>query len=932
MSQLFGAQQALVESQYRRFLVAHDSVDAEWQAFFAQLAPETIAALQASIARNGTGAFGAIALASDAQGDRNEADLAWRISRIASAYRWRGHLYAQLDPLGLSNPPHEDIDPAAYGISDADLGRRIPTDVFGFETATAHEIIEHLRRTYCGSVGYEVMHVEDLTEREWLLSHIEGPASRTPVTNGERVHVLEHLTDAQELERFLHTQYVGAKRFSLEGLETLIPMLHLIVDASAQHGVTDVVLGMAHRGRLNVLVNLLRKRLRDLFTAFDDADSAALVGRGDVKYHLGYTTPHRTPAGQEVTLSLCFNPSHLEFVDPVVMGRARAMLDRRGDGDGAGVLPIAIHGDAAFAGQGIVMETLNLAELEGYRVGGTIHIVTNNQVGFTTSPHDARSSRYASDVVRFMRVPVFHVNAEDLDAVVRVTRLASAYRARFRRDVCIDLIGYRRYGHNEADEPRYTQPRMYRVIDEKKSVRDAFAEELIRGGAMTAADDARMLSARRERMVEALQDARKERESAHSPTDALWAKYVGGLEGAAPRVGTGVPEVKLRELLAKICDLSSMPSANPKVVRLYQQRARSFEPGETVDWGTGELLAYASLVAEGTPVRLTGQDARRGTFSHRHAIVVDGESGERFSPIERVATGTARFDVFDSPLSEAACLGFEYGYTLDAPDTLVLWEAQFGDFANGAQVIIDQFIAAGEDKWGKLTGLTMLLPHGYEGQGPEHSYARLGRFLQLCAEDNMQVCDCTTPAQYFHLLRRQALRPWRKPLVVMTPKSLLRHKRCVSTLDELVNGSFRPVLPDTSGTPASSARRVLLCAGRIYFDLEAEREKRGASDVHIVRIEQFYPLDHAALAEVLSPYAAGTELFWVQDEPWNMGAWYFMKVRLQALFGDELRIHCVSRAESASPATGSAAAHRLESQHLMDAAFAAAAPRRSALG
>jgi 2-oxoglutarate dehydrogenase E1 component len=531
-----------------------------------------------------------------------------------------------------------------------------------------------------------------------------------------------------------------------------------------------------------------------------------------------------------------------------------------------------------------------------------------------------------------MRGPVFHVNAEDIDAVVRVTRLAAEYRQRFQRDVCIDLIGYRRYGHNEADEPRFTQPLMYKVIDERPTVREMFAEELVKAGEMTREEDTQMVAARKQRMMEALQASRDGRPAAHTRADVLWEKYQGGPESAVPSIATGVTEATLRSILSTVTALEASEHINPKVRKLYEARAATLASNEQLDWGTAEMLAYASIVHDGFRVRLSGQDARRGTFSHRHAYMVDSETGIGRTTINRVARNGGIFEAFDSSLSEAACLGFEYGYTLDAPDALVLWEAQFGDFANGAQVIIDQFIAAGEDKWGKLTGLVMLLPHGYEGQGPEHSYARLGRFLQLCAEDNMQVCDCSTPAQFFHLLRRQVLRPWRKPLVVMTPKSLLRHKRAVSSIEEFVNGSFQTIIPDVSGQPATSARRVLLCSGRVYYDLEMERERRGINDVHIVRIEQFYPLDGAGLARVLQPYGAGTELFWVQDEPWNMGAWYFMKVRLQALFGDGLRIHCVSRAESASPATGSAAAHKIENQHLLDAAFASHAPERRALG
>jgi len=596
------------------------------------------------------------------------------------------------------------------------------------------------------------------------------------------------------------------------------------------------------------------------------------------------------------------------------------------------VLPVMIHGDAAFMGQGIVAETLNLAELEGYRTGGTVHIVANNQVGFTTSPSDSRSSRYASDLVRFMRVPVFHVCADDIEAVMWVAWLASEYRQRFRRDVCIDLVGYRRYGHNEGDEPRFTQPEMYRAIDAHQRIRDKWAQQLIDAGDWTSEDDEKLLERQRNEMMDALQESKAHTENTVPDLeDEEWRGYYGGDWRPNDEVQTAVPADRLSSMLDILTDLDRIPQPHPKVARVYDRRAKMLDEGQTLDWGGAEMLAFASLVNEGRRVRLTGQDARRGTFSHRHAYIVDGPSGERYTTIDSVATNGGSFEAWDSPLSEASCLGFEYGYSLGAPDALVIWEAQFGDFANGAQVIIDQFISSGEDKWGRLTGLTMLLPHGFEGMGPEHSYARLGRFLQLCAEDNMQVCDCTTPAQIFHLLRRQALTRWRKPLVVMSPKSLLRHKRCVSRVSDLTTGSFQTVIEDQAGVPASNVRRVLLCSGRVYYDLEQEREKREANDVHIVRLEQLYPLDADRIASVLSQYQPGTELVWVQDEPWNMGAWYFIKARFQAMFGNELPIQCVARAESASPATGSGAAHRLEHGVLMEAAFGGV-PSQASIG
>jgi 2-oxoglutarate dehydrogenase E1 component len=669
-------------------------------------------------------------------------------------------------------------------------------------------------------------------------------------------------------------------------------------------------------------VNILEKRPKDLFVAFNDPDAEGLVGRGDVKYHLGNNAARVGSDGKPIRISLCFNPSHLEFVNPVVVGRARARQESKKDEPGSSVLPVMIHGDAAFMGQGIVVETLNLAELEGYRSGGSVHIVLNNQVGFTTSPSDSRSSRYASDVVRFLRIPVFHVNAEDLDAVMWTAKLALEYRQRFHRDVCIDLIGYRKFGHNEGDEPRFTQPEMYRVIDDRPSVREHYASQLVAAGVLTAEESDAMVAERRSLLSEAHAESKGEAViEAPAPEDAEWDEYFGGPCDPVFAVDTAIPADRLVELAHATFTVPASYHAHDKVQKIYEKRLTIAETGGPFDWGTAEVLAYASLVNEGRRVRLSGQDSRRGTFSHRHAYIVDVETGERRTPINNAATGRGLFEAFDSPLSEAAVLGFEYGYSLEAPHDLVIWEAQFGDFANGAQVIIDQFIAAGEDKWGRLTGMMLMLPHGFEGQGPEHSYARLGRFLQLCAEDCMQVCDVTTPAQLFHLMRRQVLSPWRKPLVLMSPKSLLRHRRAQSTLDELATGGFQTVIGDVGGVSPDKVRRVLLCSGRIYYDLETERERRKAEDVHILRLEQLYPLDHERIAELLGLYGPGTELVWVQDEPWNMGAWYFIKARLQGMFGDGLPLQCVARAESASPATGSAAAHKLEHSVLMDAAF-----------
>jgi 2-oxoglutarate dehydrogenase E1 component len=912
---------ALAEENYPSYLADPKSVDPEWQDFFKRLDADERAALAAA-SKPQAAAAPRVTPSTDrpaSGGDARRLETAWRVSRMVMAWRSRGHYLAQVDPLGPVHAPGTDLSPAQFGIADQDLDVEVVTDIPGYATSTPREIHSFLRRTYAGSVGYELMHIEDDAERAWLLGCIEGPGRVAEPSAEQRRWMLSQLTNASEFESFLHKQFVGTKRFSLEGLDAAIPLLSLMLDDAADAGVEDVMMGMAHRGRLNVLINILGKSLPALFRAFADQDSASLVGRGDVKYHLGYTSERVSPSGNAVTVSLCFNPSHLEFVNPVVTGRARARLDARGDGSAKSVLPVTIHGDAAFIGQGIVIETLNLAGLEGYRTGGTIHLVLNNQVGFTTMPSDSRSSRYCTDAMAYLRAPVFHVNAEDLDAVWRVARMAVAYRQRFMRDVCIDLVGFRRHGHNEGDEPRFTQPVMYHVIDAKPSVRESFAQSLIARGELTPAENEHMLEQARTRMLADLEASRSPNHGhGHDEQDKT---LVGGPESNAPAVETAVALGDLQKLAD---DLSRLPegfSLLGKAEKLLQARARATQPDEALDWGTVESLAWGSLVRQGLRVRISGQDARRGTFTHRHAYVTDTVTGRRWSPYERLSASGGVFEAWDSPLSEAAVLGFEYGYAMEQPHALVIWEAQFGDFVNGAQVIIDQFIAAGEDKWNLLSGVVMLLPHGFEGQGPEHSYARLGRFLSLCAEDNMQVCDCSTPSQFFHLMRRQALRPWKKPLVVMSPKSLLRHKSAVSTLRDLSSGTFQKLIPDVSGTDPRNVRRVLLCSGRVFYDLAEEQARRGATDVHIVRVEQLYPLDAAGLAGILGQYAPDVEVLWVQDEPWNMGAWYFIKARLQGFFGDDFRISCISRAESASPATGSLGAHRIENHGLLTAAF-----------
>jgi 2-oxoglutarate dehydrogenase E1 component len=847
-----------------------------------------------------------------------------QVTNLVNAYRIRGHMFAYVNPLLPPSGPKDELAPAAFGLREADLDNVFSAAglLAGKSELTLREIVAICDETYCRNVGVEFMMIDELEERSWLQEKMESTRNRLNLSREEQIRVLTKLTDAEVLEQFLGKAYQGAKRFSLEGAESLIPLLDLLVESAGTHEVDEVVIGMAHRGRLNVLCNILEKNVRELFAAFNDNHPEWHFGSGDVKYHLGYSTDRATSSGRNVHLTLAFNPSHLEWVNPVVAGRARAKQERRGDREGRRVMPLLIHGDAAFMGQGVVPETLNLAGLEGYRTGGTVHVIVNNQIGFTTDPTDARSTRYATDVARMLKVPVFHVNGEDPEAVAHVTRLAVDFRQRFGKDVIIDMYCFRKWGHNETDEPRFTQPLMYALIDKRESVRDVYVKRLLEMGQVTADQAQQIAESRRQHLVSALEETRTSDFS--KKPDAMggvWAKYSGGADDAVPEVDTSIEAGSLLETLRRISAFPEGFEAHKTVARLFRQRVERAEKGEGLEWGVAENLAIATLLAEGTNVRISGQDARRGTFTHRHGVLRDGRTGAMFCPLAQVAAQGARCDIFDSPLSESGVLGFDYGYSLDRPDALVCWEAQFGDFVNSAQVIIDQFITAAEDKWHRLSGIVLLLPHGFEGAGPEHSSARLERFLQLAAEDNIQVCNLTTPAQIFHALRRQVLRPLRKPLVIMTPKSYLRHPDATSTLAEIARGPYRRVLPDVGERDPQKVSRILLCSGKVYYELAAARRERGADDVAIVRLEQLYPFNHE-LTDALAPYKDGTPLVWVQEEPWNMGAWFYLNARLPTLLDRRLPLHCVSRSETASPATGSAAAHKVEQQMLLDAAFA----------
>jgi 2-oxoglutarate dehydrogenase E1 component len=850
--------------------------------------------------------------------DTADAELTQRLDRLVRNYRVRGHRIAHLNPLGARTREVPELDPGYYGFTDADMDRPVLETTF-VNAATVRDVIEALKETYTRSIGAQFMHIDDLEVRIWLQARMERTRNHLELSRETQLRILTRLTDAVMFEEFIQKKFVGAKSFSLEGGESLIPLLDLALEKAGTQGVREVVIGMAHRGRLNVLANVMGKSPRAIFREFEDKDPELHRGRGDVKYHLGYSNDWTTLEGHSIHMSLAFNPSHLEFVNPVAMGRVRAKQDRKGDALRQTGLCILIHGDAAFIGEGVVQETLNMSELEGYRIGGTLHVIVNNQIGFTTGPEQGRSTTYASDIAKMLQSPIFHVNGEDPEAVAQAIELAMDFRSTFGRDVVVDMYCYRRWGHNEGDEPSFTQPHMYERIRRRPTVCEGYLERLLTLGGITREDADAIAEARRDVLEGELSAARGQDFKLHySAFEGLWKGFRGGREDAVPDVDTAVGDDVAKHLLEVLSTVPQGFEPNPKITRFLQARALMAAGERPLDWATGEALAFGSLVREGRRVRLTGQDSERGTFSQRHSVLHDVTTGTRFTPIASVAQQGGLFEVHNSPLSEQGVLGFEYGYSLDWPDGLVAWEAQFGDFVNTAQVVIDQFIASGEDKWQRLSGLVLLLPHGFEGAGPEHSSARLERFLQLCAEHNMQVVYPTTPANYFHVLRRQVLRPWRKPLVVMTPKSLLRHPLAVSPLEAFTSGRFERVIVDP--VEHGGVARILLCTGKVYYDLVAAREEAGRSDIAIVRLEQLYPLRLAELEAALAPYPSGAPVVWVQEEPENMGAWRFLRVQ----WGSELfgrRFSGATRPAGASPATGSSSSHKIEQADLIRAAF-----------
>ncbi|GEK72425.1 2-oxoglutarate dehydrogenase subunit E1 [Halomonas halophila] len=931
-SHVSGSNVHYVEALYEQYLDDPSAVPDEWRQYFDQLPrPDGSATQDVPLAPTreqfyqlGRQRRTAQTASAASESDENRKQV--KVLQLINAYRFRGHQKADIDPLDLRSPtPVPDLDLSFHQLSKADLDTEFQTGslFMGADKAPLKQIVEALEQTYCRSIGCEFMHIVDTEEKRWLQQRFESVRSAPTFSEDVRKHVFERLTAAEGLESYLASKYPGTKRFGLEGGESFIPMMDELIQRAGGYGTKEVVIGMAHRGRLNVLVNILGKNPSELI---DEFDGKKLVerGSGDVKYHQGFSSNVMTPGG-EVHLAMSFNPSHLEIVAPVVEGSVRARQDRRNDTDGGKVLPINVHGDAAFAGQGVVMETFQMSQTRAYRTGGTVHIVINNQVGFTTShPEDSRSTEYCTDIAKMVQAPIFHVNGDDPDAVLHATQVALDYRQQFKKDVVIDLVCYRRRGHNEADEPSGTQPMMYSKIKNHPSSRALYAERLVKEGLYSEDEAKATMEGYRDDLVAGNHVANALVQKPNTALFVDWKPYLG--HEWSGHTDTSFDMKRLQHLAARMCEVPDGVSVQRQVAKIYDDRRKMQAGGMACNWGFAETLAYATLLDQGHPIRLTGQDVGRGTFSHRHAVVHNQKDGSTFVPLQHLSDGQPRFTIHDSFLSEEAVLAFEYGYSTTAPNDLVIWEAQFGDFFNGAQVVVDQFISSGETKWERLCGLTMLLPHGYEGQGPEHSSARLERFLQLCAEHNMQVCVPTTPAQIFHLLRRQVIRKLRKPLVVMSPKSLLRHKDATSSLDELANGSFQMVIPDQGKRDADKVERIILCAGKVYYDLANWREENARDDVAILRLEQLYPFPEAELFEAIQAYTNASEMVWCQEEPLNQGAWYpsqhhMRSVAEQLKTGLGGKLKFAGRPASAAPAAGYMSVHTEQQRKLVEDAF-----------
>ena len=963
---LYGGNAQYIEQLYATYLENPAAVDPHWRQFFASLADnaaqvngpswqrkdwpqpdmgELVSALDgnwppATAAKPARAAQGDAKAAGVSAEDVRKATLdSVRALMMIRAYRMRGHLAADLDPLRLKKPDnHPELDPATYGFTEADMDRPIFLDkVLGLEYATLRQIIDILKRTYCGTLGVEFMHISDPAQKAWIQERIEGAGKAVSFTAQGKKAILNKLIEVEGFEQFLNVKYTGTKRFGLDGGEAVIPALEQIIKRGGQLGLQEIVFGMAHRGRLNVLANVMSKPFSAIFHEFKGGSSTPqeVEGSGDVKYHLG-SSSDRAFDGNTVHLSLTANPSHLEIVDPVVLGKARAKQDQRKDRERTTVLPLLIHGDAAFAGQGVVAECFGLSGLRGHRSGGSIHVIINNQIGFTTSPIWSRSSPYPSDVAKMIEAPIFHCNGDDPESVVFAAKIAIEFRQKFRKPVVVDMFCYRRFGHNETDEPAFTQPLMYKRIGSHPTAVTIYGRRLVEEGVVTEAEFEAMKADYRRTLEEHFTAAENYKANKADWLDGRWAGLKAARDQEEPRKGdTGVAIEKLRDIGLKLTKIPKTFKVHKTMQRVLEQRRKMVEDGAGLDWAMAEQLAFGTLLLEGFPVRLSGQDVQRGTFSQRHAVLVDQDTEKRYTPLNHlVKDQQVKLEAINSMLSEEAVLGFEYGYSLAEPNALTIWEAQFGDFANGAQVVFDQFISSGERKWLRMSGLTVLLPHGYEGQGPEHSSARLERYLQLCAEDNMQVANCTTPANYFHILRRQLKRDIRKPLVIMTPKSLLRHKRATSPLSMMDEGTtFHRLLWDDAEmltgeavklAPDEKIRRVILCTGKVYYDLYDEREKRGLSDIYLLRVEQLYPWPHKALINILQRFRQA-DFIWCQEEPYNMGAWSFVQPNIERVLdfikAKTPRPRYVGRAASASTATGLMSRHIKELKTFLDEAL-----------
>jgi len=927
-SHLYGANATFIEDIYDQYLNSPNSVALPWRDFFDRLQRDGLRDVPhlpvIESFRRKDGGNRIIAAPPVGEMDARAAEKQAAVLRLINVFRVRGHQVAKIDPLELAQqrhePPPRDLDPLYHHLTGQDMETSFNTgSLFAPERMKLRDIIDLCHEIYCGSIGAEYMHITRTPEKRWIQEHLEGTRGKPQIDDARKIALLERTTAAEGLERYLHNKYVGQKRFSLEGGETLIPMLDELLQRSGSHGIKETAIGMAHRGRLNVLVNILGKSAVNLFQEFEGKQEAKSKGSGDVKYHMGFSSDVETPGGT-LHLALGFNPSHLEIINPVIEGSVRARQQRRNDHTGKQVMPILIHGDAAFAGQGVVMETLQMSNTRGYTTGGSVHIVINNQVGFTTSnPVDSRSTFHCTEVAKMVQAPIFHVNGDDPEAVLFITQLAIDYRMEFGKDVVIDLVCYRRHGHNEADEPAATQPMMYQIIRSLPTTRQIYADKLVAEGVLTQSEADKMVTDYRDALDEGRNVALNLVQPKPSKFAVDWTPYLDK-EWTDP-TPTSLPAEQLRGLANRLLDIPDGVEIHPRVARIYSDRRKMAAGAAPLDWGYAETMAYASLVTQGYPVRLSGQDSGRGTFFHRHAVLHNQVDGEVYIPLQHLADDQGHFIVIDSLLSEEAVLGFEYGYTTADPESLVIWEAQFGDFANGAQVVIDQFISSGESKWDRLCGLTMFLPHGFEGQGPEHSSARLERYLQLCAEYNMQVCTPTSPAQIYHLIRRQAVRPFRKPLIVMTPKSLLRHKLAISTLEDLSEGHFQNVIDEVDDLDRKKVKRIVLCGGKVYYDVVEARRKAGLDDVAVVRMEQLYPFPRDELTALIESYPKANAVVWCQEEPRNQGAWYSQRHHYKICLGDKHKLYYAGRDAAASPAVGKFSVHAAQQEALVQQAL-----------